>query len=228
VMPRPVVRDSPSSLHRVVASSETVCVCACVCACMRACVRACVRVCVCVWRCASVWLASGNSTWFASTSTGYGCAPAVCVCVMVAWHQGPLVFQLSSWASCFSTSQSWDLVVRSASQSCSAGAGRPIRLAELLGETYSARPPYRVAQCDLVGPSVSQSCSVGTWSVCPPHRVARSRPGRLVCLAELVDWDLVGPSVTQSCSVGPGCPRRALMSYELTLGTTFLGIRQCV
>lgn len=38
-----------------------------------------------------------------------------------------------------------DLVVRAASQSFSAGPGRPVHLIESLGKTWSARLPHRVA-----------------------------------------------------------------------------------
>jgi hypothetical protein len=76
-------------------------------------------------------------------------------------------------------------------------------LAKLLGGTWSVCPPRRVAQRVLVDPSASQGFSVGL-----------SRPVRLVGLlsgtwlaylpCRVARRDLVGSFASQSCSMGAG------------------------
>jgi hypothetical protein len=116
------------------------------------------------------------------------------------------------------------------------GAGRPIRLAGLLGG-------------DLVTHPASLACSAETWSFAPPRRLARRGLGRLPRLAGLLGGDLVARPASLARSAGTwsfapprrlarrglGCsPRLAVLLgkwagkrlWASPLGTLFLGTRQ--
>lgn len=139
---RPVVKDSLSSLQRVVASSKT----------------------ICAWRRSLPCLVWGI-VCPVSSLVGYMRAPNVCV---LGGHGsgGPQTYQLRR-GPCASLSRrvaQQGLVGRSTSQSCLIGHGRTARLAGFLGRTWSVllprrdarwdqsvRPPRRVARRDLVG-----------------------------------------------------------------------------
>jgi hypothetical protein len=132
--PRPVAKHSPSSHRRVVASSKT----------------------IHVWRRALPWPVWGNSACLVFTSVRYRHAIDAYAC-QEGMVQGPtnVMDVRGPWQSCLVGLVGW-----SASHSCSAETGRPVHLAGLLGRTWSAGPPHRVARQDMVSLDGS-SCIMG-------------------------------------------------------------------
>jgi hypothetical protein len=91
----------------------------------------------------------------------------------------------------------------------------------------------------LVIHSALQTCSVGTWSSIPPHRLDRWRPDRPFCLTSLLGGDLVVHSSSQACLAGTwpsDLPHKLTQRGPGVLGqnqglwacssTPFLGTRQ--